>query len=195
MSSRRFYMEGTSVHKKATSAIFLLAGLVIGAATANAEVPEWLRALAKEPAKTYADDVNSVVLLQDQVTTVKDNGDIVKVSRRAIRILRPEGRKYGAIWGVSYNGDSKVNYLRGWSITAKGQEYETKSGDVFEQNISTYEVYSDAKVKALSIPGAEVGTVVGFEYEELDHPYVFQDSWMFQGTDPVEHARYELHLA
>lgn len=188
-------MEGTSVHKKATSAILLLVGMMIGAATANAGVPEWLRALAKEPAKTYADDVNSVVLLQDQVTTVKDNGDIVKVSRRAIRILRPEGRKYGAIWGVSYNGDSKVNYLRGWSITAKGQEYEAKSGDVFEQNISTYEVYSDAKVKALTIPGAEVGTVVGFEYEELEHPYVFQDSWMFQGIEPVERARYELHLA
>lgn len=188
-------MEGTSVHKKTTRAIFLLAGLVIGAATANAEVPDWLRALAKEPAKTYADDVNHVVLLQDQVTTVKDNGDIVKVSRRAIRILRPEGRKYGAVWGVPYNGDSKVSYLRGWSITAKGQEYESKSSDVIEQNISTYEVYSDLKVKALRIPGADVGTVVGFEFAEEERPYVFQDYWMFQETEPVERSRYELHLA
>lgn len=183
------------MRKKAINAVLLFVGLVLLSVTANAEVPEWLRTLAKQPPKTYADDVNTVVLLQDQVTTVKDNGDIVKVNRRAVKILRPEGRKYGAVWGVPYNGDSKVNYLRGWSITANGQEYETKSGDVMEQSISTYEVYSDAKVKALRIPGADVGTVVGFEYEEQQRPYVFQDYWMFQELEPVERSRYELHLA
>jgi len=188
-------MEETSVLKKTTSAIFLFVGLLSLSSIASAEVPEWLRTLAKQPVKAYADDVNAVVLLQDEVTTVKDNGDMVKVNRRAVRILRPEGRKEEAVWGVSYNADSKVNYLRGWSITAKGQEYETKSGDVIEQTLSSYEVYSDAKGKLLRIPGADVGTVVGFEYEEEMHPYVFQDYWMFQEREPVERSRYELHLA
>ena len=44
------------------------------------------------------------------------------------------------------NSYTKVNYLRGWSITSKGQEYETKSSD-FSNERHTYEVYSDAKVK------------------------------------------------
>lgn len=171
------------------------AGLLVVSVTASAEVPEWLRTVARQPVKSYADDVDFVVLLQDHVTTVKDNGDIVKVSRRAVKILRPEGRKFASVWGVPYNGDSKVNYLRGWSITAKGQEYETKSSDVMEQSLTSYEVYSDAKVKALRIPGADVGAVVGFEYEEEEHPYVYQDYWMFQETEPVEHSQYELHLA
>ena len=35
-----------------------------------------------QPAKTYADDVNAVILLDDNVTTVKDNGDIVRRVRR-----------------------------------------------------------------------------------------------------------------
>jgi len=139
--------------------------------------------------------VNAVILLEEHVTTVKDNGDIVKRGRRAVRILRPEARNWAGVLQVGYNGVSKVNYLRGWSITSKGQEYETKSGDVAERSISTYEVYSDAKAKMVRVPGADVGTVVGFEYEEQEHPYIFQDFWMFQRSEPVERSHYELHLA
>jgi hypothetical protein len=197
MNSKPYCMEVMSVLKKAiSSSFFLCALIVVGfcAPAAATDVPEWLRNLARQPAKTYADDVNAVVLLDEHITTVKDNGDLVKRARRAIRILRPEGRDEAVYW-AQYNGDSKVNYLRGWSITSKGQEYETKSSDVSEHSISSYEVYSDAKIKALRVPGAEVGTVVGFEYEQQERPYIFQDSWMFQHSEPVEQAHYELRLA
>jgi hypothetical protein len=151
--------------------------------------------LSRQPAKTYADDVNAVVLLDDNVTTVKENGDIVHHNRRALRILRPESRTRDSIMQVGYNSYTKVNYLRGWSITSKGQEYETKNSDIMERNATTYEVYSDIKEKAVKVAGAEVGTVVGFEYETLEHPYKFQDFWDFQESDPVERSHYELHLA
>jgi hypothetical protein len=190
--------EVAPVLKKAINPRFVLLALtVLGSCSAASatDVPEWLRYLSKQPAKSYADDVNAVILLEDQVTIVKDNGDLVRRGRRAVRILRPEGRDRFAFYAVEYNGDSKVNYLRGWSITSKGQEYETKSGDVSEHSISSYEVYSDAKVKALRVPGADVGTVVGFEYEQQERPYIFQDSWMFQQSEPVEQSHYELRLA
>ena len=182
--------------KAISSSLFLLALTLLGlsSAASAADVPEWLRNLQRQPAKSYADDVNAVILLDDNVTTVKDNGDLLKHGRLVVRILRPEGRGW-ADYAVHYNGDSKVNYLRGWSITTKGQEYETKSSDVMEQSTSTYEVYSDSKQKRLHVPGADVGTVVGFEFEQQEHPYVFQDEWYFQSSEPVERSRYELHLA
>jgi len=186
------------VLKKAiSSSLFLLSLTLLGFSSpaSAADVPEWLRNLARQPQKTYADDVNAVILLDDNVTIVKDNGDLVRRGRRVLRILRPEGRDRAATYWVEYNADSKVNYLRGWSITSKGQEYESKSGDIMERNVSTYEVYSDAKIKALHMPGADVGTVVGFEYEQQQRPYVFQDSWMFQESEPVEQSHYELRLA
>jgi hypothetical protein len=191
-------MEETSVLKKAISSSFFLFALTLlgfGSPASAADVPEWLRNLARQPQKTYADDVNAVILLEDNVTIVKDNGDLVRRGRRVLRILRPEGRDRAATYWVEYNADSKVNYLRGWSITPKGQEYETKSSDVSEHSISSYEVYSDAKIKALHVPGADVGTVVGFEYEQQEKPYIFQDSWMFQQSEPVEQSHYELRLA
>ncbi|HEY2361540.1 MAG TPA: DUF3857 domain-containing protein [Candidatus Angelobacter sp.] len=181
--------------KKAISAAFFFALFSFSNGLAQAEVPDWLRSLSKQPVKTYADDVNAVVLLDDNVTTVKENGDIVHHNRRALRILRPEARIRASIMEVGYNSYTKVNYLHGWSITSKGQEYETKSSDIMERNVTTYEVYSDLKEKAVKLAGAEVGTVVGFEYETLEHPYKFQDFWNFQEFDPVERSHYELHLA
>ncbi|HEY2171716.1 MAG TPA: DUF3857 domain-containing transglutaminase family protein [Candidatus Angelobacter sp.] len=183
--------------KAISSSLFLLALTLLGfASSASAtDVPEWLRNLARQPAKTYADDVNWVVLLDDNVTTVKENGDILRRGRRALRILRPEGRNRASLMELGYNSFTKVNYLRAWSITSKGQEYETKNSDILERNVTTYEVYSDIKEKAVKVAGAEVGTVVGFEFETLEHPYEFQDFWGFQESEPVERSHYELHLA
>lgn len=167
--------------------IMLLAPLA-----ARADAPDWLRSLAKQPAKTYADDVNAVILLDDQSTTIKENGDIVEHERIALRVLRPEGRAF-AEYPVVYDSDSKVSFLRGWSINNKGQEFEAK--DAMERTLSSYEVYSDNKMKSVRVPGVEVGTVVGFEFEKTKHPFIYQDFWGFQTFLPVEQSRYELHLA
>lgn len=160
---------------------------------ANAGVPDWLRAAAQQPVKKYADDVNAVMLLDDQETTVRDNGDIVTHQRSVYRILRPEGRSYAKL-ELGFSSETKINYMKAWSITAKGQEYEAKEKDGFERSLTTYEVFSDDKEKVLFVPGADVGTVVGFEYEQRERPYVFEDGWSFQSTIPVKRSRYTLHL-
>ena len=159
----------------------------------TAEVPDWLRYLAREAPKKYADDVNAVKLLEDNETTVNDKGEIIERAHLAYRILRPEGR-HVANFGIQFDKETKVNFLRGWSITAKGQEYETKDKDGFERSLSTYEVYSDDKERFLNVPGGDVGTVVGFEYERKSRPHIFEDEWDFQSLLPVERARYTLRL-
>jgi len=176
--------------KKPINAAILLM-LLFCSLAGTAETPDWLRNLARETPKKYADDVNAVVLLNDDETTIRDKGEIVEHGRRAYRILRPEGRDV-ANFQIEFGNDTKVNFLRGWSITAKGQEYEVK--EAFERSLSTYEVYSDAKAKHLNVPGADVGTVVGFEFERKHRPSIFEDEWYFQSGLPVERARYTLRL-
>ena len=170
---------------------FLLLVFMGLSALARADAPAWLRELARQPTKSYADDVDIVYLLDEKTTTVKDNGEIVKHGRVAWRILRPEGKKRNYFY-IDYDNDSTVYFLHGWSITARGQEYDVK--DVFERTATSYEVYSDTKIKVGMAPGAEVGTVIGFEYEQRARPYIFQDYWALQGEFPVERSRYELHL-
>jgi hypothetical protein len=172
------------------SLIFLVSFLPTAA---NAGVPDWFRALAQQPAKTYADDANAVVLLDDQETTVKDSGEIVIHERIVYRILRPEGKSY-AQYPVFFDSETKVNSFRGWSITAKGLEYEAREKDAVERSLGGQQEFADTREKIIALPGADVGTVVGFEYEQKRRPYLFQDYWDFQDTVPVETSRYTLRI-
>jgi len=162
--------------------------------SASAGVPDWLRSAAQQSARTYADDVNAVVLLHETETTVKDSGETVTRERRVIKVLRPEGRE-SAYQGVPFDEETKLSYFKGWSISAKGLEYEAKKDDIFEVSAGEgYEIYSDAKAKVMRIPGVDVGTVVGVEWEQKRHPYTFEDHWFFQTSQPVQQARFILHL-
>lgn len=179
--------------KKSTNAAILCMFVLLNCLAANAGAPEWLRNLAHAPAKSYPDDVNAVALLDDGETIINEKGDIVVHERVAYRILRPEGRSFATL-GLNFDNETKITSMHGWSITAKGQEYEAKEKDAFERSLSTYEIYSDDREKVLQVSGADVGTVVGFEYEQKRRPYIFQDNWYFQEMIPVEHSRYSLRL-
>jgi hypothetical protein len=177
--------------KLISPALLIIVGLA--PACGAAEIPDWLRAASRQTVRNYADDVNAVVLLKEDETSVNDKGEIVEHGRRVYRILRPEGRDYG-VFETSYRNETKVTSLHGWSITAKGQEYEAKEKDAYERNVSTYEVYSDIKQKILRVSGADVGSVVGFEFERKHRPFIFDDDWHFQGPIPIERAKYTLRV-
>lgn len=179
--------------KKAISSGLFLFLLGLFPVAAHAGVPDWVRSLAQQPVKKYADDANAVILLDDQETTVRENGEIIEHQRLVFRILRPEGKHYAEL-PVFFDQETKLNYLRGWSITAGGQEYEAKNKDTFERSVSTDEMFSDTKEKIIVLPGGDVGTVVGYEYEHKRRPYLFQDSWFFQDRIPIEKSRYTLRI-
>lgn len=181
------------MRKRTTRIAYVLLLVTVCPLLAAAGTPEWLRSLAQQPQKKYADDVNAVVLLDDQEITVRDAGDIVTHRRIACRILRPEGKEY-ARQILHFDNETKINSFHGWSITAKGQEYEAKDKDTFESSLTSYEIFSDLKFKIMVLPGADVGTVVGFEFEQKDRPFLFQDFWWFQGETPVDLSRYTLRL-
>ena len=179
--------------RKPTNVVLLLL-LMAQAVNSRAAVPDWIRSLAQQPARNYADDVNAVVLLHETETTVKDSGETVTRERRVIKVLRPDGRS-AAYQGVPFDEETRLNYFKGWSISGKGLEYEAKKDDVAEVAAGAgYEIYSDAKAKVMRIPGVDVGTVVGVEWEQKRHPYTFEDHWFFQRSQPVERARFILHL-
>lgn len=157
-------------------------------------LPDWLRSAAQQPAKKYGERVNAVVLLDETETTVKESGETITHVRQVVRVLRPEGRTE-ALQHVYFDDETKLNYMKGWSINDKGQEYEAKKDDIVELSGGEgYEIYSDEKYKAIHIPGVDVGTVIGVEWEQKRHPYTFEDHWFFQQSYPVEKARFVLHV-
>ena len=185
------------MHKRNRSKrrFFLAAALaaVVWAPGAAGGVPDWLRQAAAEALPKYPEETKAVVLLDEKATTVKDNGEITTVRRRAVKILRPEGRERATV-GVYFDSDTRLTYLKGWSIPAQGKEYEIKEKDAVETAAFSEALYQDTRYKVLPIPGAEPGSVVGYEYEQKERPYVFQESFWFQDDIPVHRARFVLSL-
>jgi len=175
----------------------LLGVLVVCAPATWAGTPDWLRAAAALPLPaTYPKDTDAIMLLDEQITVVRDDGEIRTTYRRAYKILRPEGRGHGVVV-VSFDGETKLTSLKAWCIPAQGGDYEMKEKDAIETALAgmlSGSFYDDSRQKILRIPAADPGSVVGYEYEQRRRPYVFQDKWLFQDPDPVVRARFSLRL-
>lgn len=174
------------------AALFLLISASLPA-HAGDSVPDWFRQLSRAPLPKYPDEANAVVLLDERTLTVKENGEMYENVRRAVKILRPEG-KSEAIKVINFDKDRKILSMRGWSISANGQEYELKDKDAIETSSFEDEMYSDVRLKGMKVPAAEVGAFVAFEYQRRSYPEVFSDSWDFQENIPVKTARFILNL-
>ncbi|HEY4580629.1 MAG TPA: hypothetical protein VIG89_06285, partial [Candidatus Acidoferrales bacterium] len=93
------------------------AALFYAAPRAWAGTPDWLRAAAAMPLPTYPPETQAVMLLDEQVTTVRDDGEIRTTYRRAWKILRPDGRDRAFV-GAYYDAETRLTYLKAWAITA-----------------------------------------------------------------------------
>ncbi len=158
-----------------------------------AGVPDWMRAAARAALPAYPDDTTAVVLFDENVTTVKDNGEIETIYRRGVKILRTEGQGYGLV-AVDFDSDTRLTYLKGWSISARGDEYELKEKDAVETALFSEGLYSDTRHKLLRLPAVEVGAVIAYEYVQKHRTRILQDTWSFQSNIPVLRARYILKM-
>lgn len=154
--------------------------------------PAWVLSAAamKVPA---AKDAKAAVLLDDVEVIVQADGAITTRQRKVMKILTAAGRDYGFA-AVPFDRDTKLLGLRGWSIAANGMQYELKERDAIEMTPYSGELYSDDRVKMLRLP-ADIGSVVAYEYEQRDRPYMMQTLWHFQDDLPVALSRFRLTLA
>ena len=180
---------------RATSLILwgLVLAWIVTAGPARAAAPEWLRTAAHEALPDYPKETIAVLLLSEQMTIVRDNGEIETQYRRAYKILRPEGRERYGTFAVDFDKDTRLSNLKAWCLPASGNEYEVKEKDAVETGFSE-ELYNDTHHKVLTIPAALPGNVIGYEYVQRKRPYILQDEWWFQRNIPVRRARFWLKL-
>src|SRR5260370_6258312 len=127
------------------------------------KAPDWMHDAARQTLPTYPAETVAVVLLDECVTTVKDNGEVETLYRRAYKILRPEARdEYGEVT-VSFDKDNKLSYLKAWAIPQTGPEYEVNEKEAIIDPRSEA-LYSDETREKLRIPAVAPGNIVGYEY-------------------------------
>ena len=165
----------------------LLCGLPLSASS-----PQWFRDAVKVELPSYPEETKGVKLLDEQITTVSDSGEVTTTYRVAYRILRAHGRDLGLV-AIPFDNETKISNLHGWSQPPQGAEYELNDKDAIETAMFSDVAYSDDRLKVLRLP-TDIGSVVGYEYEQKQRPRVFADTWSYQEKVPVLTSRYTLNL-
>ena len=176
--------------------IVILATSCVGRAFAGSYAPQWMHALVSVPVPAHDEKTDAVKLYSEINVSVQSEDKIKRTVRVAYKILRPSGRQYGEVF-VNFNSHEKISNLRGWCIPAQGKDFEVKEkegAEVSLPKIEGSELVSDVKAKFITIPAADPGNIVGYEYEAEEHPLVLQDMWEFQGEVPSRESHYSLQL-
>lgn len=173
--------------------ILLLASALPGTSFARVNIPDWVREAAAVKLGAFPAETNAVWLLHQTDYKVTAPGEFIEHSRTVLKILRPDGRKYGDP-GISFRKSEKLQYLHAWSIDAAGNEYELKDKDFVEYGEFDFELYSDYMERSAKAPGLDPGTVVAFEYELKRHEWINELGWEVQGEFPVVQSVLSLEL-
>jgi transglutaminase-like putative cysteine protease len=179
------------------AACAVLAAALTGIRVAHAaSAPAWVQAQVGVPTPEHDEKTTAVLLYSEVILTAQPNGKLKRLDRRVYRILRPDGREFGIV-REDVDSQTRVNSLRGWSIPAEGKGYDVGERDVVESSLAGVEngeLMSDVRTRVLRIPAATPGSIVGYEVEIEERPYVMTDEWAFEDTVPVRETHYTLQL-
>jgi transglutaminase-like putative cysteine protease len=165
------------------------------AARASDTAPEWMRTAAAQTLPEYSKETSAVVLYDEKIVSVKDNGEIDVTHRHACKLLRSDAKEKCGYAEVPFDNETKVSYFRAWTIMPNGGLIEVKDKEAMEVGLDEgFEIYSDHKAKLIKFPEANMGSVVGYEYTQRQRPFVYEDEWDVQHTLPVRYARFSLTL-
>ena len=185
--------------------MFLLCGLVllllgVGRAAGD-EVPAWLQQAANAKTPAYpVKDVPAVVLYNEQIVNVSDDGKITVTVNYAVRVLRREGR-HAAVAVESYLTDSgKIKEMRGWLLRANGQVKKYGKDETADIALADNDIYNEGRKKII-LAGSDIndGEVFGYQAVREERSIFSHDIWNFQlASDdnalPALVSRYILNL-
>ncbi|MGP8173618.1 MAG: DUF3857 domain-containing protein [Terracidiphilus sp.] len=156
--------------------------------------PQWAVDAAKTPTPSTAKDAPAIVLFDENLITVDEQNHAVERERSAVRILKPQGRKY-AHCEAEYDVDEKLNYIRSWTIAPDGRQFQAMESDFMDLG-----AYADPIMQAtdrfrvVKPPAIDPGAVVVCETETHIRPYMYEEDWEIQTPIPVVFQALELAL-
>ena len=178
-------------------ALLLMAlGLLLPSAGSCADAPPWMHALIGAALPPHKDTTDAVLLYSEDIVTVRPDGRLLTRTRKAYRILRPDGERLGTVL-IPFDSQTRITDIHGWCIPVSGKDVTVKDKDTAETGlpgIANGFLISDLQAKIMQIPGAGVGSLVGWEVEQQVVPYALNAEWDPQETIPVREARYTLAL-
>jgi len=122
----------------------------------------------------------------DDAVILEENMDIEIVSgnqarlrhRRVVQILTANGADFFGSESVEYNPWIEIRELRGAVVSPSGKRVELKKQAISESSYTSFELYSEDKVRTLNFAGTVPGSTVEFEYEQSFRSVFFLPDWV-----------------
>ncbi|HEV2689814.1 MAG TPA: DUF3857 domain-containing protein [Bryobacteraceae bacterium] len=170
----------------------LMALFLSWTAFAADDAPPWLRELTTVTLPQYEAKVNSVVLFDEEHTTVGDSGKLTTTTRRALKFLNRQGVE--PIFAEQYDTASgKVRDFRAWMIAPSGKVKKYGKEEILDIACTENDVYNQCRVRMVSGKrDVEVGAVFGYEATVDQQSFSNQLMYHFQESSPVRMARFEV---
>ena len=180
----------------ALAVVFFCAMGLHSSRSAAAAKPQPAPAWALDVAKTATPfTVNDAVLFDEYLITVDERNHAVERERFAVRILKPQGRKY-AHCEASYDTDAKLNSFRSWTITPDGHQFQAMETDFIDHGAyAGADMQFTERVRGVNPPASDPGSVVVCETEGGLRPYMSEEDWDIQAPIPVVFEALELARA
>jgi transglutaminase-like putative cysteine protease len=157
------------------------------------DLPQWGLDASKTPTPAYAKDAASIILYDEYIETVDDQGRAVEREHEVMRILKPQGRGLGC--EVAYDVDEKINYFREWTIAADQKQFQAQDTDFIEVGDTAIPIMlSTYKARVVHPPAADVGAVIVCDSEELLEPFSKEKVWHIQTGIPIVFEALEVDL-
>ncbi|HEX8558644.1 MAG TPA: DUF3857 domain-containing protein [Pyrinomonadaceae bacterium] len=179
----------------------LLVAAALPAAAAPApgggdDAPAWLKAAAAAPAPAYDKDVAGVVVNDESVVTVGEDGRSTKTTTFAVRLLTRAGfGRAAAVAHYDTDNGGKVVELRAWLVRPDGTVKKYGKDDTLDRIADTSSLYDESRVKVIDAGrDAEIGAVFGYQATIEERPWFPQAEWWFQSDMPSLVSRFTLVL-
>jgi hypothetical protein len=175
-------------------AFLLLAAMPTWAAGGD-DVPQWLQQAAASQTPSYEKDVPAVVLQDEQVVTIGEDGRITTTTTYAVRVLVRAGRAFAQAAEFYQTDSGKVKEIRAWLIRDGVAVKKFGKDEVIDQAADLNDVYNESRVKMIDASDfADAGSVFGYQVVTESRAFFNQDVWTFQSRLPTLVSRYTVNL-
>jgi hypothetical protein len=164
-------------------------------ALADDSPPSWMKQAAATSVPTFDKEVSAVVLYNEELVTLGNDGVMTTTENYAVRILSREGRKKAIATALYLVSSGKVRDIEGWLIRPDGTSKNYDKKTVLDIISDPDDVYNEYRVKIIDgSDDADAGYVFGYTIVSEDRPLYFQEKWFSQDNLPTLMSRYTLNL-
>jgi hypothetical protein len=139
--------------------------------------------------------VRALVLKDEALVQVAEDGAITTSRRRAVRVLTRDGRREADCHVVYPAGTTRVKDMRGFVLWPGGEVTKQGKQSVVDLALASGDLYNDVRVRVISASDeVRPGAVFGCETVHEDKSVFTQLDWPFQDELPVVASALSLSL-